>query len=1497
MTDDPKEKDLQRSLRRADSSMQRQFAAVLRDAQKLYSQSGAAPEDLTDFLNPPMRSVEDLLNVVNHQNDQFDAFRARRQKLFHALSAAMDPLELIGGTLADAAAEVVFPPSQGIFAAVVHLINAARNVSSCYDSIVELLEKLRDFTARLKFYLSQRLSSELHQKVVHILVALFEILVVATAEVRQGRVRAYFKRLFGRESPVAEPMRRLELLTEAEGRLVGAETIAGVKKSLSNQDRLLEMMSRVDVHVQTLRSNTRETALSANKDRLRHILRPSVHPQDTYEALDRNRTPGTCDWVLRDPAFAAWAAGSCRFLWICGTMGSGKSYLTARLIRWGLARLEDPDENHMLGYVFFRHTDPETRSFVQALRDIAYQLSEVDVFYGKQLLRALSTTDDIKTVASAFRRLLVEPCVADKWKRHIYIILDGLDEADPTELAEFLSLLDTLHKQSPDGTRVQVALIGRNAISDIVLPPLQNDSTGGQQLRVLHVTPDRNGHDVVSYIAAGVNQARNLRGLSPEFRDEIVRVMTKQVDGLFILAKFMLSELSRERHMRGILEKLQSYPKEINGMLRQSVLRFSETITEADARDLNEVLKWVCCAEMALTLEQIEAILSLKFGDPPLYLEESLRTHFASFFTLEREDGLSTADLVERYQHQRALAAERNNMDGANGNGQNNNSKNNLLHHYSHFDPAARRSPDLSEAEREVEFHSNKETTYVTFFHASVHEFFQSDCSTAIRASPNHPSIGVDTAAAKLHVLETCLRVFTDPDCSTYGFHGLALQRYAARYWQGHLAHLDRATVPAATKATLGRLLYSMLTDRPVVLAWTNLFEESLEIWNDKGIDVVRAWMADPDVVSGLTAEGRAWAAKAVATPVGVLEPFGRIFAQAWLKEDFGIYIPTLFCFGVVQSLAMMERGAKWSDSVYHWEDVPLETRIQRATQWAGQPETGHYHRRIGSTLLNLGHHNQALLNFDRAMQLDRNIVETCGRIGVCYAMAGNYQKALNHHLMSNVVEEKNLREKKKYKTKQEYAMARWRFYKNLYQIAECYHKLGRVESAVTYCREAIKHAYDCPAFEPEAALMKILAENNRVAEITSLLDELDDRYTEDGYSRLVYFLLDQIPSDATRVWIPDAAARTNRTATIAQRYQAAIGITQEEQNSRKEYYLRNALGRVYMSAEEYDKAIAIQEAICFQEYRPRGSIAVRVEYASSFRNLASLYYLKALQQGEGNLRSAAVDEWTAKLEKLQERQGKYQNRNVPQHMAGFDVNEASIFLVLFYRFRGRVDEARQLASSLVMENLDILGDDEPQNDEIGIRNLQRILIAAGDVPNARALCQSTRKPMVVSSHHGLGGHIMSDSRRVSSPRLGLSVSPKRRAREVDLAKVFSEGGEFAPALACSYCIRRFEVDETYVVCMYCIDTRFCRSCLDKAIKRRSFSPGHSSACGPNHNWMTVPPLERELQAGEIMAEGGVQRMAEWTTMLRRAYMGPGRRGSPSPSRSPSHGLGLGGRD
>lgn len=119
---------------------ERQFADILAAAATLYKDRSG--EALTDFTTPPMKSVDDLKQELARQNDGFAAFRAKRQNIFDAVGAALKPIELVGDIVSGAASDA-FAPAQNIYAAVLFLVNAAHNVTSAYDSIVELFGQLK----------------------------------------------------------------------------------------------------------------------------------------------------------------------------------------------------------------------------------------------------------------------------------------------------------------------------------------------------------------------------------------------------------------------------------------------------------------------------------------------------------------------------------------------------------------------------------------------------------------------------------------------------------------------------------------------------------------------------------------------------------------------------------------------------------------------------------------------------------------------------------------------------------------------------------------------------------------------------------------------------------------------------------------------------------------------------------------------------------------------------------------------------------------------------------------------------------------------------------------------------------------------------------------------------------------------------------------------------------------------------------------------------------
>lgn len=73
---------------------------------------------------------------------------------------------------------------------------SAKNVSSAYDTITDLLSKVREFTGRLEEYTTGGIEVKLRQIVVDILTTLLDIFARSEKLIRRGRVGNYSLCLF-----------------------------------------------------------------------------------------------------------------------------------------------------------------------------------------------------------------------------------------------------------------------------------------------------------------------------------------------------------------------------------------------------------------------------------------------------------------------------------------------------------------------------------------------------------------------------------------------------------------------------------------------------------------------------------------------------------------------------------------------------------------------------------------------------------------------------------------------------------------------------------------------------------------------------------------------------------------------------------------------------------------------------------------------------------------------------------------------------------------------------------------------------------------------------------------------------------------------------------------------------------------------------------------------------------------------------------------------------
>ncbi|KFY45244.1 hypothetical protein V494_01062 [Pseudogymnoascus sp. VKM F-4513 (FW-928)] len=792
-----------------------------------------------------LTTVDKLRDSIENQNKAFSDFRQKRHGLYAALSAAMGPIELVGG-LASEAAATVFPASTYVFAAVQYLIGAANGVSEKYDAIVEVLGalKVKDSLPH-HFYVP---AAPAHTTNVGLYTVILEILAVSQKEMKRGRFRSFGKSLIGASDEGKVAMEKLSKLFDSEKGIVGAETLSEVKSISVAVDKLNIGVSNI-VNSQSAHAAQDQTPLQ----KIRAILDPSGRPDEMYHAFKRNRLSETGVWIREEPEFKAWMRGENPILWISGNPGAGKSYIATNFITDLVAaypRTNEDTSSVSVGYFFFKDDNTRTRSFHQGLRDIAYMVSQTDQAYGKHILATCDAEEDISSLYKVWQKLFISyygyDNTAQPSKRKIFIVLDGLDESSAEERHEFFELARDIKQSS----QLQLVMFGRlEVMSDI------QQYLDMPDVPTIHVTAENNSQDIRRYIRKTISKSVYLKKSSKLLLNEIISELSKKAQGMFTWVNLMLTDILKMRGEGAIRKALQEAPRGLHEMIRHVLEGYSISLGESPEilLDFNEILMWVAVTARPLKLGDIDSVLKWRSesGESVIGLEQSLRTQFASFFTLARQDGLRTSDLL-RLQHgtETSSSGEDGNVSLLDG------------------------SEDENWDEAFDEFDSDPLTTEVTFSHASFGDFFHDENEGPVSAGEDTLPVGVDIRRARVHVFRACLDIMSCDLSSPKGPVASEFKSCAGSIWLDLLGRIDISKTSEEDKEVISIGLMSVLTKSPGLadVGWNSQLTsrdtvDLLKLWLESSpAPEVKGWYSlataenDADIISGVVRQiGKIW--------------------------------------------------------------------------------------------------------------------------------------------------------------------------------------------------------------------------------------------------------------------------------------------------------------------------------------------------------------------------------------------------------------------------------------------------------------------------------------------------------------------------------------------------------------------------------------------------------------------------------------------------------------
>ena len=493
--------------------------------------------------------------------------------------------------------------------AVSFLIHTADGVTLSYDTLEILFEKIEDVSVELDILSRNALPAEIRGKVVELLIAIIKICSLSRKLAKQGRFLEYAKGLRGKDPAVSEQLAVFDRLRASlSGRVqsLAYDTVLSTRQEASTIKVTLQQQSeKEEAFREELRAKLDgdkalriEDIKEQQAEKIRDILQPTFRNRVIHNSLKSSRAKQSGSWIIGNRLFQSWAQRSFPILWLSGGPGIGKSSLTSYIIEFLRQQSYEPISGSprvSIAYFYFKEAERELRSFGTALRTMASDVADGDPLFFRHLYKACTESPYSMHSASllwedVFQSYFGQPSC----RSHVYLILDGLDEAIDTELEEFLRLLSIFeHERSG---HLNVLLVGRPEMA------LQLTQTFGEIPPEIRVSAATNDSDIGLFVNESLPKLPHYKQISPSLRNDIRQTLINKAGGMFLWVQLMLKELQPYYKSKNIRPLLTQAPASISDMIHSILARFSRMLKGDDLFDFNELLVWTTWAKRPMSI-------------------------------------------------------------------------------------------------------------------------------------------------------------------------------------------------------------------------------------------------------------------------------------------------------------------------------------------------------------------------------------------------------------------------------------------------------------------------------------------------------------------------------------------------------------------------------------------------------------------------------------------------------------------------------------------------------------------------------------------------------------------------------------------------------------------------------------------------------------------------------------------------------------------------------
>ncbi|KAJ4227912.1 hypothetical protein NW759_004002 [Fusarium solani] len=358
--------------------------------------------------------------------------------------------------------------------------------------------------------------------------------------------------------------------------------------------KLEEPVLRIDENVQKVLEKMEVEELI----RVLNWISPLEYNQP-HERIKEARTKGTCNWIVEQSKFYEWQSETSSItFWLQGFAGTGKTFITSRVIDLVAETLGSKPNHEGFAYFYCNQTEPTRRQALSVLRSFIRQLSSPRSMSGHLDPKLKQLYVESRLNGAGWTLNLCKEYLVHLFNLypHTTIILDALDECEIEERRLLLDIFDYALKSSSRPVKIFISSRPEGDIRQRLI-----------HLPNLEISARNNAHDIAKFI----NQSTASESLwsialagNPVLKEEIVQTLIKKSDGKFQWARLQVDQLRVIDHVKDLRARLGKLPKDLKSSYDEIYQRIQDRPEYSRVRTLR-ALKWVMASPFPLSTEDL----------------------------------------------------------------------------------------------------------------------------------------------------------------------------------------------------------------------------------------------------------------------------------------------------------------------------------------------------------------------------------------------------------------------------------------------------------------------------------------------------------------------------------------------------------------------------------------------------------------------------------------------------------------------------------------------------------------------------------------------------------------------------------------------------------------------------------------------------------------------------------------------------------------------------